>query len=590
MDCIKCGFELVNGQDICPRCGASQSETEDNSQGISMELPVMEASDSSGDEKKQTAKKKKATTSRKTKKAVVPEEKIEEDLQEPTEDISDEEPKKEGGKNWLYVVIGIAAVVVLLVIGYFVVVYEPGGADEAKSVILAATEDEIFLVEGAKMTEIAEMPEDLYAEEIITAIDANSFYVIADAEYDDDAGEYTGDLLYIKSNGKETDIDSDVVVDTQVIVGNILWYEKADGEDRIVCCYDGRKVTEVIEEDTLSDWYGTDKAGKAFYTLMDEDDYETEVFVIENGDEESIMDDAQIGTLSSDYKKALLVVQDDDESVVYIYDGKDDFEVMEDAQNILLNVDTFDMILVADADDMVLYYIPYGRDAIEIDDEVNEILTLPNLYSSYFTDDLGDMIYYGKDGDLFAADFRGKDNDKILKDYEELGIISQPTGSKEMVYVDDDEVVRLNITTLKETSVELPDADDLTAYDVVILGKWYVYRTEENKELFAYDGSNREPVELSDDADEISYFISFMDKYVLWLNYDNELIISQMKEKTDEEIGDDVYEFWPTDDGEIYFLSDYEDGEGDLYYMSRVGRDAKKLEKNITDIFRLYYE
>ena len=35
-------------------------------------------------------------------------------------------------------------------------------------------------------------------------------------------------------------------------------------------------------------------------------------------------------------------------------------------------------------------------------------------------------------------------------------------GSKEIVYVDDDEVVWLNTNTYKETSAELPDADELT--------------------------------------------------------------------------------------------------------------------------------
>jgi hypothetical protein len=71
---------------------------------------------------------------------------------------------------------------------------------------------------------------------------------------------------------------------------------------------------------------------------------------------------------------------------------------------------------------------------------------------------------------------------------------------------------------------------------------------------------------------------------------DNELIISQMKEDSDEEIGDDLYDFWTTNEGGVYYLSDYKDGEGDLYYMPRYGKDADKLEKNIRAILKLYYK
>jgi hypothetical protein len=605
MKCKKCGFELVDGQDICPRCGASQSGAEQSAGGVSMELPATESPKAAPAEpqKEEKGKAEKSNDVKKTvkqatekakkgaKKAAQKVKEVSKDaaenVEEAAKDVADK-AKKGGSKTWLYVLIGVAAVVVLIIVGYFVIAYEPKG-DEMQSVILASSEDAVFLVDGDTLTELADVPEGLEAREVLTAIDGNSFYLISDAEYDEDAGEFIGDLVYLKSNGKEDEIDSDVIVGSLEIIGGLAWYEKADDDEVIVCCYDGRNVTEVIEEETLSNWIGTDKAGKAYYSLIDEDDYTTEVFLIENGDDESIMDEAQIVTVSEDFKKLLLVTQDDGESTVHIYDGRDDFEVMEDVQDILLDNKTFDMIVVADADDLVLYYIPYGKEEIEIDDEVDEILTVPNLYSPYFTEDLGSMIYYGKEGDLYAADFRGKDSDRILKNYDELSIISQEQGSKEIVYVDDDEIVWVNIDTLKETSVELPDADDLRSYDVALVGNWFVYRTEDNKELFAFDG-RRDPIELSDDADEITGFTAFMDKYVLWQNIDDELVISEMKEDSDEEIGDDVYTYWATDSGEIYFLSDYEDGEGDLYYMPRVGREADRIEKDITSLFRLYYE
>ena len=599
MKCKNCGFELVAGQDICTRCGTSQSGAEESAGGVSMELPTMESPDAAPaqPEKGKQSKEKKADdvkiavkeTAEKAKKgAKKAAQKVKEATKEAAENV-EEAAKKGGNKTLLYILIGVAAVVVLVVVGYFVIGYEPKGAEEMPSVMLASSEDTIFLVEKDKLTEIAEIPEGLEAREILTAIDGKNFYLVSDAEYDEDAGEFTGDLVYLKSNGKEDEIDSDVIVGSQQIIGNILWYEKADDENRIVCCYDGRKAEEVIDEENLSTWLGTDKAGKVFYSLLDDKDYTTEVFLMENGDDESIMDEAQIVVLSKDYKKAILATQDDNETLVSIYDGKDDFEVMDDVQDVLLNTVTFDMIVIADSDDMVLYYIPYGRDEIEIDDEVDEILMAPNLYSPYFVEDLGSMIYYGKEGDLYAADFKGKDSERILKNYDELSIIFQDAGSKEIVYVDDDEIVWVNINTLKETSLELPDANDLRSYDVEVVGSWYVYRTEDNKEIFAFDG-RRDPIELSDDADEITGFSAFMDKYVLWQNIDSELVISPMKEDAAEEIGDDVYTYWVTDAGEIYFLSDYEDGEGDLYYIPKAGKDAERIEKDIATLFRLYYE
>ena len=608
MNCKKCGFKLVEGQDLCPRCGTSQTEMEETTSGVSMELPSMgtpaseevvketaKAAPSKADKAGQAKNTAKEATEKVKKSTIQAADKVKKATKETAESLGGaakgvaEAAKKNPSKTWLYVVIGVAAAVVLIVVGYFVVAYEPKGEGDTPSVIMAASEDTVFMVDGEKLTEIAETPEGVDARNVLNAIDAKSFYFISDAEYDEDAGEFIGDLVYLKSNGKEEDIDSDVIVGSQQIIGSILWYEKADKEDVIVCCYDGRKALEVIEEETLSTWFGTDKAGKAYYTLMDEEDYTTEVFVIENGDDESIMDEAQIVTTSKDFKKVLLVTNDDGESTVHIYDGKDDFEVMDDVQDALLDVNTFDMVLIADSEDGVLYYIPYGKDEIEIDDEAEELITVPNLYSSYLTEDLGSMIYYGKEGDLYAADFKGKNADRILKDYGELSIISQEAGSKEIVYVDDDEVVYINIDTLKEVSVKLPDANDLRSYDVKIVGGWYVYRTEDNKEIFAFDGKH-DPIELSGDADEITNFSAFMDKYVLWQTVDSELVISQLKEDSSEEIGDDVYTFWATEGGEIYFLSDYEDGEGDLYYMPKVGKDAERIEKNISNLFRLYYE
>ncbi len=587
MNCIKCEFNLVDGQDICPRCGASQTETNENVQGISMELPT---ADSTAVEAKPEVKEKKKPV-KKVKKTVKKEKPKKEEIPEEPEAVSEEAPKKEGSKNWLYAVIGIAAVAVIVVVAFFIIGYEPKGSDEESFVMLATTEDEIFLVDGDELTEIAEIPENLYASEVIMAIDGKSFYLIADAEYDDESGEYLGDLVYLRSNGKETEIESDVVVGSQTLVEEILWFEKADGEDKIVCCYDGKNVTEVIEEEMLSSWQGTGKAGKAYYTLIDEDDYTTEVFMIEDDDDTSIMDEAQIVGISSDYKKVVLVADDDGESIVSIFDGKDDFEVMEDVQDILINSKTLDMLVVADEEDMVLYYIPYGKEPIEIDDEVEEIVPLSISINSYtyMVEDLGSKIYYGKDDDLYAADFKGKDNDRVLKDYNEISAIDFDQKTMTLVYADDDEVISFNLETLKESSVELPDADELSSYDVEIVGKWYVYRTEENKEIFAYDGGRKDPLELSGDADEISSFEGYMDKYVLWVNYDSELVVSQMKEDSDEEIGDEVYDYWVTSDGQIYFLSDYDEGEGDLYFVASIGKDAERIEKGIVDIIRLYY-
>ena len=610
MNCKKCGFKLVNGQDICPRCSTSQSAPDETVGGVSMELPpietgVNEAKPAKGQPKvkaqpegekkekktlKETAEKAKAELKKTAKKVKKASREATDNIKEAAGETA-ESVKKDASKSWLYILIAVGAAAVLIIVGYFVVTYSDEGQGEAPSVMMAASDDTLYLLDGGELIEIAEVPEELEASQIITAVDATSFYLIADAEYDEDAQDVIGDLVFIKANGKEVEIDSDVVMNTLQIAGKVLWYEKADDLDRIICCYDGRKAEEIVDEENLEYWVGTDKAGKVYYTLYNEseEDDSPEVYLAQNGDSDSILDDVLGFVLSEDYSKALFVIEDKDETNLVMYDGKDDFDVMDDYLDILIDLKTFNMAVVADGDDRILYYIPYGKDEIEIDDEVNEILTIPNLYSPGAVEAMPSKIYYGKDGDLYAADFKGKDTERILKDYAEVGIISPEPYSKDIVYVDDDEIVWLNADTYKETSVELPDADELSTSDVEIIGGWYVYRTEDNREIFAYDGK-RDPIELSDDADEILNFSGFMDKYVLWENEDAELIISRMKEDSAERIGDDVYYYRMSDSGEIYFLSDYEDEEGDLYYIARVGKEAERVEKDIKSIFRLYYQ
>ena len=610
MNCKKCGFNLVDGQDICPRCSTSQSAPEENVGGVSMELPSFgtpanETKPSGAAQQpkaeqnkpvqpkktlKDTAEKAKKEVEKTAKKVKKVSKEASDNIKETVGEAADN-VKKGGSKSWLYVIIAVGAAAVLIIAGYFVVTYSPSGGDETPSVMLAANDDTVYLLDNGKLTELAEVPEGLDATQILTAVDATSFYLVADAEYDEDADGVIGDLVYLKANGKEVEIDSDVVIGSLQIAGKVLWYEKADDTDRIVCCYDGKNAQEIVDEEDLDLWAGTDKAGKIYYTLYDEEKDTSEAYIAEKGNSDSIADDVVDFIISADYSKVLMAVSDGDELNLVIYDGKDDFDVMDDVQDILLDIKTFDMAVVADGEDQTLYYIPYGKEEIEIDDEVEGILTIPNLSSSGTVEEMADKVYYGKDGDLYAADIKGKDTEKILKDYNEMGIIYREAGSKEIVYVDDDEVVWLNADTYKETSVELPDADELTTSDVELIGNWYVYRTEENKEIYAYDGRH-DPIELSDDADEITSFTGFMDKYVLWENEDDQLVISSMKEDSAEEIGDELYYYRTTDADEIYFLSDYdyEDQEGDLYYIARVGKEAERVEKGIKTIFSLYYK
>ena len=610
MNCKKCGFNLVEGQDICPRCSTSQSAPEENVGGVSMELPSFGAPANepqpSGAIQQPKAEPKKPVQPKKTLKDTAEKakkevkktaKKVKTASKEAADNIKGaageaaENVKKDANKSWLYVIIAVGAAAVLIIAGFFIVTYSPSGDDETPSVMLAASDDTVYLLDNGKLIELAEIPEGLDASQILTAADATSFYLIADAEYDEDADDVIGDLVYLKANGKEVEIDSDVVIGTLQIAGKMLWYEKADDLDRIVCCYDGKNAEEIVDEEDLDLWSGTDKAGKVYYTLYDEEKDSSEAFIAEKGDSESIADDVFDFIISADYNKVLMAMSDGDELNLVIYDGKDDFDVMDDVKDILLDIKTFDMAVVADNEDRVLYYIPYGKEEIEIDDEVSEILTIPNLYSSGTIEEMPGKLYYGKDGNLYAADIKGKDTEKLLKDYDEVSIIYREAGSKEIVYIDDDEVVWLNADTYKETSVELPDADELTTSDVELVGNWYVYMTEEGEELYAYDG-RRDPIELSDDADEITSFAGFMDKYVLWENEDDELLVSEMKEDSAEVIGDELYYYRTTDAGEIYYLSDYdyEDEEGDLYYIPRIGKEAERLEKGIKSIFRLYYQ
>lgn len=584
MNCKKCDFKLVDGQNFCPRCGVAQLKIENSVIGISIDeskelIPSINLKNTVDD----MAQKRNKKTVKKVKKG------SEVNANDATQNIA-VKAKKSRSKTRIYTIYGILTTIVIISAIYLIIVYNLSNQDNIQSVLMAASEDEIFIVEGDILTKLTDVPVVLDARDILTAIDGKSFYLIEDAEYDEDYGDYIGDLVIIKANGKIEDIDNGVVVNSQIIINGLLWYEKVDKDETIVWCFDGIYATEVLQEETLIFWEGTDKVGKLYYTLMDDKDFSTEVFLIENGDSKSIMDDAEIVTLSQDFKKVLLAVAKDGKSVAYIYDGKDAFEVMDDVQDILLDIDTFDMLIIADAEDKVLYYIPYGKDEIELDDDVQQIVKMPNLSSLYFTENIGDMAYYIKDDNLHAADLEGKYTDRLLKNIDELQILHQKSDAKEIQYIDDDKIIMVNFNTFKENKIELPDSNDLMVYDVSAAGYWYVYRTEDNKELFATKGK-KDVIELSDDADEIMDFtVIFNGKYVLWETFDGTLKLSAFKEDVADEIGYDVFNYWITYSEEIYYLSDYEDGEGDLYYISKVGKNAVKIGKHIVNVFSLFYD
>ena len=611
MKCIKCEYQLNEGVDKCLRCGTLQSDGVEEVSGVSMELPKAENKKPASQKKPAAAQTDKSVESSDTSKKVDVADVVKEAGQKAQKSIKEAADKvakaskkaaknvgeavedaaekvgKGGKKVWLYVLIGVSAAAVLLVIIFGLLSFD-GTDDEPEYKLLAVSDDTVYVLEGDELIElIDDVPEGVSARELLLAIDGKSYYVIKDAEMDDDYGEYLGDLVLLKSNGKEIDIDDDVVISSQKLVGDILWYIKADKEESILCSYDGKKIIEVAQEEFIDNWFGTDKAGQAYLTIHEIKDYEYEYEVIytSKGDSESIMQDARLFNISSDFKKALLITDDEE---LFIYDGKDDFEVMDDIVTVSVDLDTFNILIIEDEDDRQLYYVPYGKDEIELDDEVDAIVSMPYLDSSY-TNEIGRNAYYIKDGNLYSIDLKGDNDERIVKDIYELQILRHDNPENEFVYVDDDEVVRINYHNFKEEEIKLPDAEDLMSRDIKTFGKWYVYRTEDNEELFAYNGK-QDAIELSNDAEDISYFeIIFDGKYVLWKTTDDELIISDFKENSDEEIGDEVYNYRLTQNGEIYFINDYEDGEGDLYYISKIGKDAERIEKDISTIFILTY-
>lgn len=613
MKCIKCDYELSEGADKCPRCGATQISDTKEISGVSMELPSEKipsntvAENPKNSTKDEVSIKPEAQKNKRDMKDTVKVagQKAQKGIKKVADKVSEAsinavksvsevvdtvaEKSKKPKIIWMYVIIGLAAVAILVII--FGLLSFDGVDDEEYYNILATSDDEVFIVDGDELIPfVKDIPEDVGIRDIIVAIDGKSFYIIDNAEMDEDYNEYVGELILKKINGKEIDIDDDVVIGSLHLVEDILWYQKADKDETIICSYNGKDIIEVAQEEKFQTWFGTDKMGVAYYTVMEvkDDEYEYETFYTSKGDSDSIMKDAHIVSVSTDYKKILFISADDDKALI-IYDGEDDFEVIDDVVSFAVDPDTFNMLVIEDKEDRELYYIPYSKDEIELDDEVDSILSMPYLNSPR-TQEIGDMAFYTKDGHIYGADLKGEDTERIIKNAKELQILRHDNDEEELIYVDDDEIVKLNYHNLKEISISLPDAEDLRARHIKTYGKWYVYRTEENEELFAYNGKG-DPIELSNDAEDISYFsIIFDGKYITWYTTDHELIISSFKENTDEEIDDDVYRFIFTDDEELYYINDYEDDEGDLYYVSKIGRDSERIEKNISSIIRIYYK
>jgi hypothetical protein len=503
-----------------------------------------------------------------------------------------EDAQNGGGKRLFYTcIIASMIIFVLIVVGLLTFDSTEGVTGE---VLVATSEDAAFLLDGEDMLQLVDdIPKDLSANKIIRAKDDRNFYIIKDAEMDEEYGKYIGVLVLKGVHGKEVEIDEDVVAGSLSIRGRIIWYIKADKDESILCCYNGRQHMEVARDKYLYSWKGTDVAGVAYYTTKEnkdgEDKYES--FYVTKNDSRSIMEDAKYLQISNDYKKALLLTMDDDKALK-VFDGNKTFEVIDEVVNYYIDKDTFDMLVISDEEDRELYYIPYQKEEIEIDDGVENIAVMPYLTPwNVMGNDTGidKIAYYVKEDNLYSINLKSFDTERIVKKVSELEIVTNDN-ENEFIYVDDDELVRFNYVSQKENTIELPDAENLVSSDVRVYKNLYVYRTEENKELFAYRGKHA-PIELSNDAEEIDrFYIIFDGRYVIWVTNENELVLSHIKKNSEEEIGDDIHYFMTTEDKEIYFLSDYDKEEGgDLYYYKKVGADVVKVDKDIDGIDRFSY-
>jgi|GEM_PF-4635606 len=502
-------------------------------------------------------------------------------------DAAGDAAEKAGDKNALKIILITAAAVVVLVLAVFGIMAIPGGDNGKVPYKLGAVVDEeLYILNGQKLSPLYDdLSDDIDYQDLssmLATIDFKSYYLITDVERDEATYYQTGDLILIGKNGKYQDIDEDVIVGSLQTAGKVLWYARLDKDEVILCSCVGTKVTEVGEDiDYSRNYFCSTDAKLAYFNVVDKE--ASVACFAQGGKVEELADNAQIVGVSVDYKKLFWLDEDSD---LYLYDGKKDQRIAKSVGSVVYDPKTMDCLVVDE--DGELSFIAYGKKPVDIDDEVENILVFGDGYSYFAYYDSADITasgyaYYNKDGDLYRSDLKGKNPERIIKNfYDDVYSAWEFVDDTAIYWADDDEINRYLFKNGKTDSYKI-DAEDLGYANLSYYDGIFLFISVDD-ELFAAKFGDKKPRLINDDAEEIQLFTHSNGK-VYYVD-DGDLYISPLKEDAGERLVKDFFDFYPAHDGTLYVLADMDEDGGDLYIIQN-GK-AKEISSDVQYTFPIY--
>ncbi len=576
MKCAGCGKEIPENEKVCPECGATVSSGE---QSVNIGELVAGAAKEVGNKLKDATehvvKTAKGITGKKSHNNT--------DNTAPLDE--DTEVKRKSNRISIIIVLAAVAVLVLVIVG--LLSFDTAIDYDSHYALIAKCEDDIYLIDGAEVKLIAkDVHQELFQfnSDFLTDL-VDDVLSLANIDLPANICTPDGKLFYCLNQDNEIVLTNrsrdqeviaeDVVPHTMHLVGNALWYKTLDSGTAKLWSYKNGEAKEITELDLIITPYKGLPDGKTAYYNEGSD-----LYIIIDGDDDKIARDARLLELSKNNKKALILTDDRE---LLIYDGKRDVDVCDDIRHYLFDPKSCDT-LVLNADDELLY-IPYGKDEIEIDDEVEFILKWSVLSKQKRP---VKRVLYAKDDDLYMSDMRGKNIERVMRNYEDkmMNLVGFDESGK-IIWNDDEEINILDLRSKKETSFDLDDADDIQTHEIKYLDGLFVYMNDDDELCATTNG--KKTILLSKEGEDITtYAIEKGGKRVLWIE-DGDLYISPVREDQAKKLVRDIHTFDQTMGGSIYAIADYDvDDGGDLSLLKETGQNVR-IERDVLEIVRVYY-
>ncbi len=455
-------------------------------------------------------------------------------------DIKQDDNQQSNKNKTLIIAASIFAALIIVVfsVGGMLGLINFGSNAAQNEFLYAETEDEIIVYDSNN--EILNIPHN---GDIRFELSGDGEYAIV---YDkNDEATYRLRIFEIKS-GKEFLVSENAMnYKAYYNNGNLLYFEE-DGDDYQMMV-GSLKEQEEIEENVV--YYDMSPNGKLVAY-----EYEDDVYIYDGKDTDRILKD---GFLEMTTDKGVFMV-DDDNTLLYYSNGKE-YEIADDYYDMAVIDEKANEIVVLseyDADKaeaVMMYFNNPTKDGVEISDEVSEIAEYKGRVFVFVENDL-----------LFWKISKEDDFTIVVKDFDEMEAVVPYEDY--MYWQDETDLYMIKVGT--DNKNELNDGEDVLDFS---MNKGVVAFINTDNELFFVD--EKEIIAIEDDVN----IFSALDKYVIWLDFENNLYLGDSNGKDNEKIKSNIVEYFIFDNY-MYALED----DGDLYGMTYDG-SLEKINRDIMD-------